>query len=71
MESCEIILIRKVKIGSAIYIKDLGRRRTGNLRIVIQMAKYDEEAKALSGDNILAAKLMIKFLDVLLRIASV
>lgn len=35
------------------------------------MAKYDEEAKALSGDNILAAKLTIKFLDVLLRIASV
>lgn len=52
-------------------IKGLGKIRTGNARIVIQMAKYDEEAKALSGDDILAAKLMIKFLDVLLRIASV
>lgn len=70
MESCEVILIRKAKIGSAICINDLGRRRTGNSRIVIQMAKVDEEAKALSGDDILAAQLMIKFLDELLRIAS-
>lgn len=70
LESCEVILIRKAKIGSAICINDPGRRRTGNSRIVIQMAKVDEEAKALSGDDILAAQLMIKFLDVLLRIAS-
>lgn len=71
LESCEVILIRKVKIGSSTCIKGLGKRRTGNARIVTQMAKHDEEAKALSGDDILAAKLMIKFLDVLLSIASV
>lgn len=64
-------MTREVKIGSPIYIKDLGKRRTGNARIVIQMAKYDEEAKILSGDDILAAKLMIKLLGGLLRIASV
>lgn len=70
MESCEVILIRVVKIGSTICIKDLGRRRTGNSSRVIQMAKDDEEAKALGGDDILATKPMIKFLDIFLRIAS-
>lgn len=45
LESCEVILIRKVKMGSVIYIKDLGKRMTGNAKIVIHMAKYDEEAK--------------------------
>lgn len=57
MESCEVILIREVKIGSAIYIKDLSKRRIRNARTVIQMAKHDEEAKALSDDDVLAAKL--------------
>lgn len=51
-------------MGSVIYIKDLGKKMTGNAKIVIHMAKYDEEAKALSDDDVLAAKLMFKFLDV-------
>lgn len=71
MASCEFILIRKVKICSAICIRVLGEWRTGKARIVIQMAKYDEIAKLLSGDDILAAKFMIKLLDALLRIVSV
>lgn len=40
-------------------------------RIVIQMAKYDEIANVLSGDDILVAKFMIKLLNALLRVVSV
>lgn len=35
------------------------------------MAKYDEVAKVLSGDDNLAVKFMIKLLDASLRIVSV
>lgn len=39
--------------------------------MVIQMANYDEVVKVLGGNDILAAKFMIKLLDALLRIVSV
>lgn len=53
------------------WIRGLGKRRTGKARIVIQMAKYDELAKISSGNDIFAVKFMIKMYDALLRIDSV